>query len=108
MTPSISAIVPGLQCAATLERSLEALRAQAGPAGRHEVVYADCGSTDAGDRRATGGPRRPRPRAAERGRGAQCGRRRIYRRTGSRNEGSHTAWKASAENLDSVDSVDSV
>jgi len=46
MPPSISVIVPGLDCAATLEATLAALRAQAWPPGRHEVVYADNGSRD--------------------------------------------------------------
>jgi hypothetical protein len=47
MTPSVSVIVPGRNSAATLEACLAALRAQAWPAGRHEIVYADDGSTDA-------------------------------------------------------------
>jgi hypothetical protein len=43
---SVSVVVPGLDCAATLGASLAALRAQDWPPGRHEVVYADNGSTD--------------------------------------------------------------
>jgi hypothetical protein len=46
MPPSVSVIVPGLDCAATLEASLAALRAQAWPPGSHELVYADNDSRD--------------------------------------------------------------
>jgi hypothetical protein len=44
--PSVSVIVPGLDCAQTLDASLAALRAQTWPAGAYEVVYADNGSRD--------------------------------------------------------------
>jgi hypothetical protein len=46
MMPSVSVIVPGRNAAGTLEACLAALRAQAWPAGRHEIVYADDGSGD--------------------------------------------------------------
>jgi len=43
-SPSVSVVVPGRDCAATLGASLAALRAQAWPS--LEIVYADDGSTD--------------------------------------------------------------
>jgi hypothetical protein len=44
--PSVSVVVPGLNGAATLGAALAALRAQRWPPGEHEIVYADCGSSD--------------------------------------------------------------
>lgn len=46
MTPSVSVVVPGLDCAATLESCLAALAAQRWPAERYELIYVDDGSTD--------------------------------------------------------------
>lgn len=46
MKPFVSVVVPGLDCAATLESCLAALMAQSWPEERLELIYADSGSGD--------------------------------------------------------------